>query len=126
MTYRLLLSLPTGSSVEALTPAQRAAIGTVRGRWTVGGMPGTELAGGRYLIDVLTDEQVTRAALDALGLWSWLIVGCWSWDGAAVEVEIIEPLDTGLLLPHLPADSESGITTLREPSGWAGWPVCVK
>lgn len=126
MTYRTVLSLPVGASVDALTPAQLDAIGTAHGRWTAGGMPGTNSVGGRYLIDALTRDRVTRNLLDALGLWQWLIVGCWSWDGAAAEVEIIEPLDTGLLLPHLPADSESGITTLREPSGWAGWPVCVK
>lgn len=119
----MILSIPEDASVDALTDAQRAAIGTVRGRWLR--MPGTVPAGGRVLDDALTDHMVDREMLDALGLWQWLIVGCWSWDGEA-EVEPIEPLDTALLLPHLPADSESGITTLREPSGWAGWPVCVK
>ena len=126
MTYRLILSLPTGSSVEALTPAQHAAIGTVRGRWTAGGMPGTAPSADRYLIDVLTDARVARQMLDALGLPLWLIVGCWSWDGAAAAVTVVEPLDETLFLPHLQADPETGATTLCEPHRWAGWPACIE
>lgn len=125
MTYRLILSIPADSSVESLTPAQHATIGTVRGRWTAGGMPGTSPAAGRYLIDVLTDLRVTRQTLDALALPLWLIVGCWSWDGAAAAVTVVEPLDTVLYLPHLQADPETGATTLREPHRWAGWPACI-
>lgn len=132
-TYRLILSLPVGSSVEVLTPAQHATIGTVRGRWTAGGMPGTYPAAGRYLIDVLTDLCVTREMLDALGLPLWLIVGCWSWDGAAHAVVTVEPLDTVLYLPHLPVPVDPGTdlptgapALLREVHGWAGWPVCIE
>lgn len=126
MTYRLILSIPAGSSVEALTETQRAAIRGVRGRWTAGGMPGTYPSGGRYLIDVLTDARVTRQMLDALGLPLWLIVGCWSWDGAAAAVTVVEPLDEALFLPHLQADPETGATTLCEPHRWAGWPACIE
>lgn len=117
MSYRLILSLPTGSSVEALTPAQHAAIGTVRGRWTAGGMPGAIEAGGRYLIDVLTDADVSRTMLDALGLWQWLIVGCWQWDGVAPAGAVVEPLDALLLASHCP---DSVI-----PHHWAGWEWCA-
>ena len=132
MTCRLILSLPVGSSVESLTPAQHATIGTVRGRWTAGGMPGTSPAAGRYLIDVLTDLRVTREMLDALGLPLWLIVGCWSWDGMSPAVLTVEPLDTVLYLPHLPApvDLVTGLPTgapaLREVHGWLGWPPCIQ
>lgn len=126
MTYRLILSIPADSSVEALSPAQRAAIGTVRGRWTAGGMPGTAPSTDRYLIDVLTDARVARQMLDALGLPLWLIVGCWSWDGAAAAVTVVEPLDETLFLPHLQADPETGATTLCEPHRWAGWPACIE
>lgn len=133
MTDRLILSLPIGSSVEALTTPQHVAIGTVRGRWTAGGMPGTASVSGRYLIDVLTDLRVTREMLDALGLPLWLIVGCWSWDGAAPAVVTVEPLDTVLYLPHLPGpvDPDTGLPTgapalLREVHGWAGWPPCIE
>ena len=132
MTCRLILSIPVGSSVEALTEAQRDAIRGVRGRWKEGGMPGTYPAGGRYLIDVLTDVEVTREMLDALGLPLWLIVGCWSWDGAAPAVVTIEPIDAVLYLPHLPApvDLVTGLPTgapaLREVHGWFGWPPCIQ
>ena len=125
-TYRLILSLPVGSSVDALTEAQRAAIRGVRGRWTEGGLPGTHPADGRYLIDVLTDERVTRQMLDALGLPLWLIVGCWSWDFVEPAVTVVEPLDEMLFLPHLQADPETGATTLCEPHRWAGWPACIE
>ena len=125
-TYRLILSLPVGSSVEALTDAQRATIRGVRGRWTEGGLPGTHPADGRYLIDVLTDERVTRQMLDALGLPLWLIVGCWSWDFVEPAVTVVEPLDEMLYLPHLQADPETGATTLCEPHRWAGWPACIE
>lgn len=132
MTFRLILSIPTGSSVEALTEAQRVAIRGVRGRWTAGGMPGTSTSGERYLIDVLTDVEVTRAMLDTLGLPLWLIVGCWSWDGMSPAVLTVEPLDTVLYLPHLPApvDLVTGLPTgapaLREVHGWLGWPPCIQ
>ena len=126
MTYRLILSIPADSSVEALSPAQRAAIRGVRGRWTEGGMPCTAPSADRYLIDVLTDARVARQMLDALGLPLWLIVGCWSWDGAAAAVTVVEPLDETLLLPHLQADPETGATTLCEPHRWAGWPACIE
>ena len=126
MTFRLILSIPTGSSVEALTEAQRVAIRGVRGRWTAGGMPGTSTSGERYLIDVLTDERVTRQMLDALGLPLWLIVGCWSWDFVEPAVTVVEPLDEMLFLPHLQADPETGATTLCEPHRWAGWPACIE
>lgn len=126
MTYRLILSIPADSSVEALTDAQRAAIRGVRGRWTEGGMPGTAPSADRYLIDVLTDARVARQMLDALGLPLWLIVGCWSWDGAAAAVTVVEPLDETLFLPHLQADPETGATTLCEPHWWAGWPACIE
>lgn len=61
-------------------------------------------------------------------LWpGWvLIVGCWSWDGAAAAVTVVEPLDETLLLPHLQADPETGATTLCEPHRWAGWPACIE
>ena len=126
MTYRLILSIPAGANVDALTEAQRAAIRGVRGRWTEGGLPGTHPADGRYLIDVLTDERVTRQMLDALGLPLWLIVGCWSWDFVEPAVTVVEPLDETLFLPHLQADPETGATTLCEPHRWAGWPACIE
>jgi len=126
MTYRLILSIPAGANVDALTEAQRAAIRGVRGRWTEGGLPGTHPADGRYLIDVLTDERVTRQMLDALGLPLWLIVGCWSWDFVEPAVTVVEPLDEMLYLPHLQADPETGATTLCEPHRWAGWPACIE
>ena len=135
-TYRLILSLPVGSSVEALTDAQRATIRGVRGRWTANGMPGTAPAGERYLIDVLTDPpsnpetgeiaRVTRQMLDALGLPLWLIVGCWSWDFVEPAVTVVEPLDEMLYLPHMQADPETGATTLCEPHRWVGWPACIE
>lgn len=131
MTCRLILSIPVGSSVEALTEAQRDAIRGVRGRWKEGGMPGTYPAGGRYLIDVLTDVEVTRAMLDALGLPLWLIVGCWYWDEVTPAVVTVEPLDTVLYLPHLPVpvDPETGLPTgapaLTDPHVWTGWPPCI-
>ena len=131
MTCRLILSIPVGSSVEALTEAQRDAIRGVRGRWTEGGMPGTAPSADRYLIDVLTDARVARQMLDALALPLWLIVGCWSWDGAAAAVTVVEPLDTVLYLPHLPVpvDPETGLPTgapaLTEPHVWTGWPPCI-
>ena len=126
MTYRLILSIPAGANVDALTEAQRAAIRGVRGRWTEGGLPGTHPADGRYLIDVLTDERVTRQMLDALGLPLWLIVGCWSWDFVEPAVTVVEPLDEMLYLPHMQADPETGATTLCEPHRWAGWPACIE
>ena len=136
MTYRLILSIPAGANVDALTEAQRAAIRGVRGRWTEGGLPGTHPADGRYLIDVLTDPpsnpetgeiaRVTRQMLDALGLPLWLIVGCWSWDFVEPAVTVVEPLDETLFLPHLQADPETGATTLCEPHRWAGWPACIE
>lgn len=132
MTCRLILSIPVGSSVEALTEAQRDAIRGVRGRWKEGGMPGTYPAGGRYLIDVLTDVEVTRAMLDALGLPLWLIVGCWYWDEVKPAVVTVEPLDTVLYLPHLPVpvDPDTGLPAaaapaLTEPHVWTGWPPCI-
>ena len=60
------------------------------------------------------------------GLPLWLIVGCWSWDGAAAAVTVVEPLDETLFLPHLQADPETGATTLCEPHRWAGWPACIE
>lgn len=130
MTCRLLLSIPDSASVETLTPAQRAAIGTVRGRWLR--MPGTVPAGGRVLDDALTDQRVSREMLDSLGLWSWLIVGCWAWDGSAPTVTTVEPLDDVLFRPHLPAslDADGQPTgapaALYEPHTWAGWPPCIE
>jgi len=132
VTYRLILSLPIGSSVEALSPQQHAAIGTVRGRWTAGGMPGSVEAVGRYLIDVLTDAPVTRQMLDALGLPQWMIVGCWRWDVVvSAAVETIEPLDAVLYRLHLPAPTDpdtglpSGEPAITEIHRWAGWPPCI-
>lgn len=118
MTFRLILSIPVGSSVDTLSGEQRAAVKIVNGRWTPGGMPGTTPAGGRYLIDVLTDVQVTRKLLDQLGLPLWLILGCWEWDGAAAMVVVIGPLDA-LYGSYLPEGSAS------EPHRWAGWPGCI-
>lgn len=115
---RLILSLPAGSSVEALTDAQRLAIHGVRGRWTVGGMPGSVASTDRYLIDVLADEPVSRSTLDSLGLWQWLIVAAWSWDvSAAAPGSVVEPLDADLLAPHCP---DGAI-----PHHWAGWEWCA-
>lgn len=133
MTFRLILSLPVGSSFDDLSPEQKVEISVVGGRWTKGGMPSTSPFGGRYLIDALTRVRVTREMLDALGLPLWLIVGCWSWDGAAPAVVTVEPLDTVLYLPHLPApvDPDTGLPTgapalLREPHRWSGWPPCIE
>ena len=132
MTYRLILSIPAGANVDALTEAQRAAIRGVRGRWTEGGLPGTHPADGRYLIDVLTDERVTRQMLDALGLPLWLIVGCWSWDFVEPAVTVVEPLDEMLYLPHMPVPvaPDTGLPTgapvLAEPHIWGGWPPCIE
>lgn len=117
MTFRLILSLPVGSSVDSLTAAQRAEIDAVDGRWTEGGMPGAEPAAGRYLIDVLTDAEVTRQMLDALGLWDWLIVGQWQWDLVAASGSVVEPLDAALLALHCPA----GVLTHH----WGGWDWCA-
>lgn len=117
MSYRLILSLPTGSSVEALTEAQRATIKFVRGRWTEGGMPDATPTTARYLIDALTDRQVDRAKLDEIGLWDWLIVAAWSWDGGASAGSVVEPLDVELLAPHCP----DGVV----PHHWAGWEWCA-
>ena len=132
MTYRLILSIPAGANVDALTEAQRAAIRGVRGRWTEGGLPGTHPADGRYLIDVLTDERVTRQMLDALALPLWLIVGCWSWDFVEPAVTVVEPLDEMLYLPHMPVPvaPDTGLPTgapvLAEPHIWGGWPPCIE
>ncbi|WP_347279765.1 hypothetical protein [Plasticicumulans sp.] len=130
MTYRLILSIPADASVDALTDAQRAAIGTVRGRWLR--MPGTVPASGRVLDDALTDHLVDREMLDRLGLWDWLIVGCWAWDGAAPTVTTVEFLDELLYRPHLPppvdaAGQPTGAPpALYEPHTWFDWPPCVE
>lgn len=132
MIYRIILSIPVGSSVETLTPSQIVKIGAVGGRWTKGGMPGTYPAEGQYLIDVLTNLKVSRAMLDALGLPLWHIVGCWTWDGGSSSVEQVEPFNEALYIPHLPVplDPETGNPTgapptLKEVHLWAGWPICI-
>lgn len=126
---RVILSIPTGTTLDTLTIEQRLAIESVFGQFAMP-MPGTVEYMGRVLCDATIWDNFDPAVMPGLGF-DWSVVGLWQWDGVAPAVTALADFDSTTFYNHLPPrqelDAEGNVTAtmppeLHEPHRWAGWP----
>lgn len=114
MSYRILMLVPEGLTLDALSSEQQAAIASVLGQY-VNPMPGSIPADGFQLVDALTADNFKPETMIDYGI-TWPVLSLTQWDGNAEKVEIIIPLNQEVYVKHMP----DGILT--ETHIWAGWP----
>ena len=128
---RLILTSPTGLTLDQLTHEQQAAIQSVFGQFTLP-MPGTIEYNGLVILDAVTADNFNPDVLVPLGL-PFTILGMWQWDGSSDVLTELQPLDASFI-NHLPDtstydDEGNALTTsapiLHIPHGICGWPMVV-
>ena len=143
---RLILTSPTGLTLDQLTPEQQAAIQSVFVQYILP-MPGTisygtdsyttttpdpdsteetplepdiiEVFTGLSILDAVTSDNFNPESIIALEL-PFTVMGMWQWEGNAdsplVELQALDPS----FINYLPLDS-----ILHIPNNWAGWPEVI-
>jgi hypothetical protein len=133
---RLILTSPTGLTVDQLTPEQQAGISSVFAQYIMP-MPGTisygtetytittpdpdviETFTGLSILDATTTDNFTVESITTLGL-PFTLMGMWEWEGYAdaplVELQELDPS----FINYLPEGSIFHI-----PNNWAGWPEVI-
>ena len=114
MSYRILMLVPEGLTLDALSSEQQAAIASVLGQYVLP-MIGTIPNAGRVVLDGVAADNFDASTIPLLGL-PFEVIGQWKEDGT-----VIVPFDDEKFLAHLP-DPEEGDKVLHEPHRWAGWP----
>jgi len=125
---RLILTCPTGLTLDQLTPEQQAAIQSVFAQFSLP-MPGTKEFNSNVILDTITNDNFDPDVLVPLDL-PFTILGMWQWDGSSDALIELQPLDAGFInyLPDvITYDDEGNVVsttapTLHIPHGWCGWP----
>jgi hypothetical protein len=121
---RLILTAPTGLTLDQLTPEQQVAIQSVFAQFTLP-MPGTIEFNATVILDAITADNFNPDVLVPLGL-PFGILGMWQWDGSSDVLIELQPLDIGFInyLPDVHTyDNEGNVLTttaptLHIPCGW--------
>lgn len=128
-----IFSVPATTSLDTLTPEQRAAILSVDSQFVLP-MPGTVVHEGQALVDGLTSDAFDPTVMPSLGL-DWTCLYLAQWDGQSETATDIVPLDIAALAPFLAPivtyDDEGNVlgsepAPLSLPHHWAGWPEGVE
>jgi hypothetical protein len=115
---RLILTSPTGLTLDQLTPEQQAGIQSVFAQYILP-MPGTISYNDLSILDSVTTDNFTVESITTLGL-PFTVMGMWQWEGNAESPLIeLEPLDPSFI-NYLPEGS-----ILHIPNNWAGWPEVI-
>ena len=126
---RLILTAPTGLTLDQLTPEQQSAIQSVFGQFTLP-MPGTIEYNSTAILDAVTADNFNPDVLVPLGL-PFTVLGMWQWDGSSdvlVELQPLSPEFINYLPDAHTYDDEGNVVsttapTLHIPHGWCGWPA---
>ena len=128
---RLILTCPTGLTLDLLTQEQQAAIQSVFAQFTLP-MSGTIEYNGLVILDAITNDNFNPDVLVPLGL-PFTILGMWQWDGTSDVLTELQPL-LGGFINYLPSvieyDIEGNVVSrsiplLHIPHGWCGWPEVI-
>ena len=141
---RLILTAPTGLTLDQLTPEQQSAIQSVFGQFTLP-MPGTisygdstytittpdpqstveaplpdvlEVFTSLSILDAVTADNFNPDVLVPLGL-PFGILGMWQWDGVGDVLTELQPLDASFInyLPDAHTyDDEGNVLTTTAPT----------
>lgn len=142
---RLILTSPTGLSLDQLTPEQQSAIQSVFAQYILP-MPGTisygtdiytitkpdpesteetplpdiiEVFTGLSILDAVTGDNFNPESIIALKL-PFTVMGMWQWEGNADSPLVeLQALDSSFI-NYLPLDS-----ILHIPNNWVGWPEVI-
>jgi len=151
---RLILTSPTGLTVDQLTPEQQAGISSVFAQYIMP-MPGTISYGtetytittpdpestteaplpdiitvytGLSILDATTPDNFTVEAITALGL-PFTVMGMWQWEGnandALIELQALDPSFINYLPDTTDEDGNPVPPVLHIPNNWAGWPEVI-
>jgi len=151
---RLILTSPTGLTVDQLTPEQQAGISSVFAQYIMP-MPGTISYGtetytittpdpestteaplpdiitvytGLSILDATTTDNFTVEAITALGL-PFTVMGMWQWEGNSdsplVELQALDPSFINYLPDTTDAEGNPVPPVLHIPNNWAGWPEVI-
>jgi len=145
---RLILTSPTGLTLDQLTPEQQAAIQSVFVQYILP-MPGTisygtdsyttttpdpesttdaplpdiiEVYTGLSILDATTTDNFTVESITALGL-PFTVMGMWEWSGNdnLVELQALDPRFINYLPDTTDEDGNPVPPVLHIPNNWAGW-----
>ena len=150
---RLILTSPTGLTIDQLTVEQQAGISSVFAQYIMP-MPGTisygtetyttttpdpgstdeaplpdiiEVYTGLSILDATTDN-FTVESITALGL-PFTVMGMWLWEGNSdsplVELQALDPSFINYLPDTTDEDSNPVPPVLHIPNNWAGWPEVI-
>jgi len=141
---RLILTCPTGLTLDQLTQEQQAAIQSVFAQFSLP-MPGTisfgdstytitrpdpqstfeaplpdviEVFTGLSILDAITADNFNPDVLVPLGL-PFTILGMWQWDGSSDALIELQPLDAGFInyLPDvITYDGEGNVVSTTAPT----------
>ena len=151
---RLILTSPTGLTLDQLTPEQQAGISSVFAQYIMP-MPCTisygtetyttttpdpesttdaplpdiiEVYTGLSILDATTTDNFTVEAITALGL-PFAVMGMWEWSGSAndalVELQALDPSFINYLPDTTDEDGNPVPPVLHIPNNWAGWPEVI-
>lgn len=151
---RLILTSPTGLTLDQLTAEQQAAISSVFAQYILP-MPGTisygansftltspdpaateqvplpdviETFTGLSILDAVTSDNFTVESITTLGL-PFTVMGMWQWSGLAseplVELQALDPSFINYLPDTTDADGVVTPPVLHVPNNWAGWPEVI-
>lgn len=151
---RLILTSPTGLTIDQLTPEQQSAIQSAFAQYIMP-MPGTisygtetytittpdpesttevplpdviETFTGTCAIDAVTNDSCSPALIESLEL-PFTVLGMWEWTGNVQDEMItLQPLSTDFV-NYLPdtTDEDDVVTppVLHIPNNWSGWSEVV-
>lgn len=149
---RLILTSPTGLTLDQLTPEQQSAIQSVFAQYILP-MPGTISYGtetllliipdpaatednplptigsipftGLSILDAVTSDNFNPESIIALEL-PFTVMGMWQWEGNAdlplVELQALDPSFINYLPDTTDEDGNPVPPVLHIPNNWAGWP----
>lgn len=148
---RLILTSPTGLTLDQLTPEQQAGISSVFAQYILP-MPGTisygtetytittpdpesttaaplpdiiEVYIGLSILDATTTDNFTVESITTLGL-PFTVMGMWQGSGDAdsplVELQALDPSFINYLPDTTDAEGNPVPPVLHIPNNWAGWP----
>jgi len=147
---RLILTSPTGLTLDQLTPEQQAGIQSVFAQYILP-MPGTISYGtetyttttpnpesttdaplpdiiavytGTSIIDATTTDNFTVEAIVALQI-PFTVMGAWEWEGNSdsplVELQALDPSFINYLPDTTDEEGNPVPPILHIPNNWAGW-----
>jgi hypothetical protein len=124
---RLILTSPTGLTVDQLTPEQQAGISSVFAQYIMP-MPGTISYNDLSILDATTTDNFTVESITTLGL-PFTVMGMWQWEGNSdsplVELQALDPSFINYLPDTTDEDGNPVPPVLHIPNNWAGWPEVI-